>query len=252
MNSFIPWIGGKKLLRKTILSEFPANKNIQRYVEVFGGAGWVLFGKEQIPGQLEVYNDIDHHLINLYRCIKYHCDELQRELDGYVVSREQFFDCREQLDARGLTDIQRAARYYILIRTSFGADRRSFGVAARNLKGSIAYLPEIKERLQSVVIEQKDCAQLITTYDRPDTLFYLDPPYLGTEKLYDAPFGEADHRRLCECLKQIKGRFILSYNAKPFLLEMYKEYRIISVERSNNLLSKPDMPKYQEIIVKNY
>ena len=45
MNSFISWIGGKKLLRKHILELFP--EEYSRYIEVFGGAGWVLFGDER-------------------------------------------------------------------------------------------------------------------------------------------------------------------------------------------------------------
>ena len=77
MNSFICWIGGKKLLRKDIINNFPSDA--ERYIEVFGGAGWVLFGKE--PHKLVVFNDIDGELINLYRCIKYHPEALQKNLN---------------------------------------------------------------------------------------------------------------------------------------------------------------------------
>ena len=79
MNSFIAWIGGKRLLRKAIIERFP-EEGFDRYIEVFGGAGWVLFGKE-VGKELEVFNDADSNLINLYRCIKYHCEELQKELN---------------------------------------------------------------------------------------------------------------------------------------------------------------------------
>ena len=85
MNSFIAWIGGKKLLRKEIVKRFP-EEGFTRYVEVFGGAGWVLFEKEQ-GKELEVFNDRDSNLINLYRCIKYHCGELQREMEWLTISR---------------------------------------------------------------------------------------------------------------------------------------------------------------------
>ena len=113
MNSFISWIGGKKFLRKKIISQFP--ENYGRYIEVFGGAGWVMFGMEQ-PAPLEVFNDKNSDLINLYRCVKYHCDELQKELHFMLNSREQFKDFKQQIVAGGLTDIQRAARYFILIK----------------------------------------------------------------------------------------------------------------------------------------
>lgn len=73
MNSFISWIGGKKLLKKKIIEQFP--EKFDRYIEVFGGAGWVLFDKEK-HAPMEVYNDINGDLVNLYRCgntIQRHC-----------------------------------------------------------------------------------------------------------------------------------------------------------------------------------
>lgn len=106
MNSFISWVGGKRLLRKKIIEQFP--EEYGRYIEVFGGAGWVLFGKEERG--MEVYNDVNSSLVNLYRCVKYHPEALQKELDGIMMSREIFFDCIQ--DTRGLTDIQRAARFF--------------------------------------------------------------------------------------------------------------------------------------------
>ena len=90
MDSFISWIGGKKLLRNKILSLFPEKKEFNRYVEVFGGAGWVLFASER-HAETEVYNDMDGRLVNLFRCVKYHPDALQKELEFTLNSREQFF-----------------------------------------------------------------------------------------------------------------------------------------------------------------
>ena len=125
MNSFISWIGGKKLLKKRIIEQFP--ESFDRYIEVFGGAGWVLFGREK-HAAMEVFNDINGNLINLYRCVKYHPEALQKELEWFLISREQFFDCVSQSEVRGMTDIQRAARFYCRIKLSFGSDLRSFGV----------------------------------------------------------------------------------------------------------------------------
>lgn len=107
MNSFIGWIGGKRALRNEILQRMPAD--IGRYIEVFGGAGWVLFGREPSSKVMEVFNDYDAELVNIYRCIKYHSDALQHELDLLPDAREVFFDCLAQEQVRGLTDIQRAA-----------------------------------------------------------------------------------------------------------------------------------------------
>ena len=75
MESFIGWIGGKRMRRKAILERFPTDE-VGRYIEVFGGAAWVLFAKEKKANQLEVYNDINSNLVNLFRCVKYHCGEM--------------------------------------------------------------------------------------------------------------------------------------------------------------------------------
>ena len=96
MRSFIGWIGGKSQLKKHIIPLIPSE--CTRYIEVCGGAGWILFGKEHIKGQMEVFNDIDGDLINLYRQIKYHCSELQNEMD-WLQSRELFTDFRNNFHA---------------------------------------------------------------------------------------------------------------------------------------------------------
>lgn len=248
MNSFICWIGGKKLLRKDIINNFPPD--IDRYIEVFGGAGWVLFGKE--PHKLEVFNDIDSELINLYRCIKYHPEALQKELDYMLVSREQFYLSRD-LRLKGLTDIQRAARYFYIIKVSFGGDMDGFGTTKKNLIKAIDYLSEVTERLKNVVIENKDFADLIKVYDRPNALFYCDPPYYKTEKYYNVEFGMEQHRQLRDILSNIKGKFILSYNDCDLIRDLYKDFCLIEVERNNNLTAKSGRGlKYKELIIKNY
>lgn len=246
MNSFISWIGGKKLLRKKILEQFP--EEYDRYIEVFGGAGWVLFGKEKKG--MEVYNDINSELVNLYRCVKYHPEALQKELDGILMSRELFFDAIQEV--RGLTDIQRAARFFIAIKESFGSSLDSFGVVPKNMKNAVDFLSIASERLSMVVIENLDFEHLIRTYDRPDALFYLDPPYYKTEKYYPDRFQPEDHKRLKETLDKIKGKFILSYNDCQEIRELYKEYALISVDRENNLAMKSGSKRYRELIIKNY
>lgn len=251
MNSFISWIGGKKALRNKILEQFPEVSEYDRYVEVFGGAGWVLFAKES-HAPLEVFNDINGKLINLYRCVKYHDEALLKELDWTLVSKEQFLDSREQIEVRGLTDIQRAARYFLLIKGSFGSNLSSFSNKNWNVDSSIEYLRRVKERLKSTVIENKDFENIIKTYDRDKTLFYLDPPYYLTEDYYDEEFTQRDHERVKACLDNIKGKFILSYNDCEFIRQLYSGYCITEVERQNNLVSKSGGGRYKELIIKNF
>lgn len=250
MDSFIKWIGGKKLLRKEILDNFPPEQQYDRYIEVFGGAGWVLFAKER-HAKLEVFNDINGELINLYRCVKYHAEELQRELKFLFVSREQFFWMKGQLPEY-MTDIQRAARFYILIKESYGCDLKSFGVRSINLASAVEMLNEVSDRLSRVVIEHHDFERLIKTYDRDRALFYLDPPYYEAEKYYSNRFGVEDHIRLKELLNSIKGLFILSYNDCDYIRELYKDYTVIAVTRNHNLVTKNGSQPYKELIIKNF
>ena len=248
MNSPISRIGGKKQLRKTICEAFPPANTYDRYIEVFGGAGWVLFYKDR-HADLEVYNDANGELVNLMRCIKYHAGELQKEISCYLNSREMFLDIKEQLKCRGFTDIQRAARFFVKMRLSFGADGRTFGCNKKPLKSSTEYLTEVQERLmKGVVIEHKDFDDLIKVYDRPTALFYCDPPYHTTEDYYDATFSQSDHIRLKDRLNTIKGRFLLSYNDDEFIRELYKDFKIIEITRSNNLPSGV----YKELLICNY
>jgi DNA adenine methylase len=251
MNSFISWIGGKKLLKKEIINRFPEKFN--RYIEVFGGAGWVLFGKDKIAN-MEVYNDYNSDLVNLFRCVKFHCGELQRELSFMLNSRELFYDFANQYNTRGMTDIQRAARFFMLIKTSYGSDQRSYGCVKKNINVMIQYLTDIQERLSNVVIENKDFENLIKVYDKSDSLIYLDPPYFGTERYYQVEFSEEDHIRLYNCVKKIRGKFILSYNDCEFIKNLYKDFNIDQVERNNNLIGRYNDKKhtYNELIIRNY
>lgn len=251
MNSFMSWIGGKKALRKNILQEFPEKGTFNRYIEVFGGAGWILFSSES-HAKLEVYNDVNSNLVNLFRCIKYHPAAVQEELQYILMSREQFLDAREQAEIRGMTDIQRAARFYILIKESFGTDLRSFGLRPKDMDKAKDYLAEVARRLNRVVIENLDFQRVIKNYDKKDALFYLDPPYYETEKYYPDRFMPEDHMRLRKSLEGIQGKFILSYNDCGFIKELYKDYEIIEVDRSHNLIQTEVKPRYREIIIKNF
>lgn len=147
---------------------------------------------------------------------------------------------------RGFTDIQRAAMFYVMIKTSYGADIRTYGCNKKNL--SADYLEKIERRLQNVVIENKDFENLISIYDRPEALIYCDPPYHKAEKYYDVEFSEEDHLRLKQCLNGIQGRFILSYNDDDFIRGLYHDFEIIPVERQNNL----SKGSYKELIIKNF
>ena len=249
MNSFISWIGGKRLLRRQILEQFPEPGTFDRYIEVFGGAAWLLFASEQ-HAKMEVYNDVNGQLVNLFRVVKYHPEALQKELEWMFTSREQFFDAIQEV--RGLTDIQRAARFFIAIKSSFGADCHSFGVRSRDFKGAVDFLTEASGRLNRVVIENLDFEQLLRIYDRPGALFYADPPYYEAEKYYPDRFQPEDHVRLRDALGRLRGRFVLSYNDCPEVRALYQGYPMVEAERQDSLVSKSGGRRYKELMIKNY
>ena len=221
MNSFMSWVGGKKALREEIVIRL--NRKCDRYVEVFGGGGWVLFYKP--PGKFEVYNDFNPNLVNLYRCVREHPKELCDELRYTLNSRTDFEYIRKMLHSKTeIPDIRRAAYFYQIIRESYASGLDSFGAQPHNMWNNFPLIEAASARLRNVVIENKDFEKLIKQYDRPNTLFYLDPPYFETEDYYeDVGFTEKDHVRLRDALMGIQGKFLLSYNDCPRIRELYRD-----------------------------
>lgn len=251
MNSFIGWIGGKKLLRNEIIKRFP--QGFDRYIEVFGGAGWVLFGCER-HAQMEIYNDMNSDLVNLFLCVKNNCNELQHELEFILNSRELFELHKYEIMRSTLNNIQRAARFFFLTSYSYGNNTREFCCKSKGIIKPVEYLKLVQKRLNMVVIENKSYDNLIKLYDRTSALFYLDPPYFGTEKLYNrCSFTSDDHEKLHFTLQGLKGKFILSYNDCDMVHTLYKGFNIEEVARSNNLASRyGDKKLYREVLIKNF
>lgn len=169
------WVGGKKALREEVVKRFPLF--YERYIEVFGGGGWVLFHKN--PGNdFEVYNDFNGLLTNLYRCVREKPDLLINSLKYVLNSREDFERVRRALDTRRrTTDIQRASWFYQIIRYSYASALTSFGAQPHDMWANFPLIEQAHRRLAKVVVENRDCVKLIRQYDRPVSFFYCDPPY---------------------------------------------------------------------------
>ena len=253
MDSFITWIGGKKLLRKKITEIFP--ENIDRYVEVFGGAAWVLFYKEKYAKQ-EIYNDINGELVNLFKCVKYHTNAIVEELQLILNARQIFNDFQQNKNRTDLTDIQRAAMFYYIIRTSYGAKLEQYSANYRSPYLLLQNVEEIAKRLSRIVIENKNFTDILAQYDKEDTLFYCDPPYYKAEKMYhmgNYVFDKEQHILLRDSLRNIKGHFVLSYNDDEFVRNLYEGFDIQEVERSSNLsFSNGKRGIYKELIITNF
>ncbi len=247
----INWVGGKRQLRETVSLLIPSN--ISSYIEPFGGGGWVLFYYHRWA-DLEVYNDLDNRLVNLFRVVKYHPCELAREMCYLFHSREQFLSL---IQNPGETDIQKAARFMFVLSRSFGGRGKHFGVSyegsIKSAGGLIERVDKISKRLDKVIIENLSAMDLIPQYDTENAFFYFDPPYssgAGYEVVSAAKF---EHERLRDTLKNIKGRFLLSYDDAPKIRELYKDFNIIETERINGI-NRKDIKNniYKELLICNY
>lgn len=256
MNSFMSWVGGKKALRDAVLARFPPY--YERYIEVFGGAGWVLFHKP--PNMdFEVYNDFNSNLANLYRCVRDKPRKLKYKLRYCLNSREDF-NWIAGLHKRGLfsrfRDVDRAAKFYELIRYSYASSLDSFGSQPHSMWADFPQIDMASRRLQKVVVENKDFEKLIRQYDRPVSFFYCDPPYFSTESYYkDVGFGRADHIRLRDTLMSCKGKFLVSYNDCPEIREIWNHPNIYieEISRMNNLAQRYESgSEYAELLISNY
>lgn len=254
INSFMAWVGGKKALRDEILARFP--RNYKRYIEVFGGAGWVLFHKP--PGNdFKVFNDFNGNLVNLYRCVREQPEALRNELRYMLNSRLDFEYMKGMLHSQAvLPDVRRAAYYYALIRYSYAAGTSTFGSQPHAMWNNFPLIESAAGRLQKVVIENKDCVKLIRQYDRPESFFYCDPPYYNADQYYEAVSSDGfDHAGLADALLGIKGKFLLSYNDCPEIRALYDRPGIVveGISRLSNIAQRYENGKqYPELLISNY
>ena len=221
-SPLVPWVGGKRRLAQHILPLFPEHGC---YVEPFCGAAAIFFMKE--PAKVEVLNDVHGDLVRLYRVVQNHLEEFVRQFKWSLASREMYGWLQSTPPAT-LTDIQRAARFFYLQKLGFGGkvDGQTFGVATTaksrlNLLRLEEELSLAHLRLHQVTIEHMDWATCVERYDRPHTLFYLDPPYYGTEG-YGVDFGLEQYDRMAELLRSMKGKAVVSVNDIPAMRQAFK------------------------------
>ena len=254
MNSFMSWVGGKKALREEVVRRFPIY--YERYIEVFGGGGWVLFHKD--PGNdFEVYNDFNSLLVNLYRCVRDKPEELIAALRYVLNSREDFERARTALARDSPMDaVRKAALFYQIIRYSYASALTSYGSQPHDMRANFPLIEQAHRRLARVVVENKDFEKLVRQYDRPVSLFYCDPPYWSTEDYYEnVVFGREDHQRLADCLLGIQGRFLLSYNYCDEIVALYKRPGIWLEElmRPHSMAHRFEPgAEFRELLISNY
>ncbi|MBU5293137.1 DNA adenine methylase [Anaerosalibacter bizertensis] len=243
-------LGGKSRLRNEIIEMIPEHTC---YCEPFFGAGWVYFGKEK--SKVEIINDIDKELINLFKMIKYHAPEIERMLE-YEFSGRDIFEEYKNYTVEYMTEIHRAVRFLYLISQSFAGKGNNYGYGTNTRPSpQIFYkgvLGDIKERLRNTYVENLSFEKILDKYDRDYTFFFCDPPYFETAG-YGVEFGEKEHLLLRDKLKNIKGKFLLTINDHEKTREWYKEFNFKNIEVGYSVSNKNSgRRKYKELIITNY
>ncbi len=278
-------VGNKTAILHILYALFPIRYG--RFIDVFGGSGSVLLGNPEIC-PFEVYNDFDRNLANLFRCMKERTMAVIRELGFcHLNSREDFIAIRrffenEQFDdkylseelrltkilfpppeAKELTemrkritadyDVRRAAMFLKLLRFSYSSSGKSYASQPFDIRKLFGLISQLQDRMANVVVENQDFETLIKHYDRPDAFFYLDPPYFSTEDMYEVGFGWDDHVRLRDTLKNIKGKFLLSYNDCDEIRELYNGFSMFDFSRTHSMAQRYEAGKeFKELLIGNY
>ena len=249
-----PWLGGKKKLHPQIIERIEAVDH-HTYVEPFVGMGGVFLRRRFRPRQ-EVANDRNGEIINLFRILQRHYQQLLDVMRFQITSRREFERLRV-VDPATLTDLERAARFLYLQRLAFGGQVEGvFGVTTgRASRFSLSRLEPLLEaahdRLEGVVFENLDWSEVIERYDSPGTMFYLDPPYAGGESDYGKGLFDAGaFARMAEVLAGIDGSFVLSINATPEMVQTFEAFRQEKVKLKYTI-SEAGSTEAEELIVMN-
>src|SRR3972149_964318 len=264
--SLISWMGGKQRLVKQLLTLVPEH-NV--YCEVFGGGAAPLLNKP--PSHVEILNDIDGNLANLFMVVRDRAKEFEVALRKLPYSRELYETWRRPF-VQGKTDdpadaVERAVRFYYVVRSAFfshpekGWRFERYGSRSGKVRqhtvplwSALTQLDEIATRLRYVYIDHVDFRRCIRNWDTPHTFFYLDPPYYGTTPHLHT-FTEQDHKDLAEILRHTEGKWLLTYNDTPVIRKFYSRYPRQRV-RQPLASYKPDLgearPRWSQLLIRNY
>jgi DNA adenine methylase len=247
----LSYLGGKNRAASKIISLIPEHNC---YIEPFCGGAQVFFHKE--PSKVEILNDLDEEIFNFLRVCQIHHHELVSYLQFCVASRK-WFELFEAQDPKTLSDIQRAARFFYLQKNCFAGlvRRQHFKVSVSDGSNYNPHrIPMIlhcaHERLLGVQLDCRPYQEILSRYDRPDTFFYLDPPYFGLP-YYKFNFAERDFAELVSLLKNLKGRFLLSLNDMPEVRRIFNDFKIQGLTLSYSSQRKAGKV-FKEVLISNY
>jgi DNA adenine methylase len=227
----IGWPGGKTRLLKYILPLIPAHR---AYIEVFFGGGAVFFAKER--AHVEVINDINGDLVAFMRNAKEHCDELLKELDLVLNSREEFEDYKEQ---PGLTEIQRVARWFVRNKLSFSGMGGDFVITRTqpftSRQSRLDAIRALSDRLDRTNIEKRSWEKILKAYDHPEAFFFMDPPYLDAGGEAYAAWSEQTLGEFATAVRALRGAWMVTFQDCEQIRRAFAGCKIKAIERANGI-----------------
>jgi DNA adenine methylase len=242
LRGLIGRIGGKSKLKKVIVDEyFPKNYRDMIYVEPFVGGGSIFFYKE--PSKKEIINDLDTKVVSIYKGVKKYGPDKAEASINTGVSKKQFMDMR---DNEAPNEFQQFVNNYKLYRSSYLSKGLSYNYERHYPKVDLNCQ---HKRLKGVTILNTDYKNVIKKYDSPDTFFYLDPPYEGSTGSH-YKHSAFSIKELYDILKNIKGKFLISFNLSKEATEVFKDYNIYRVKTTYTSAGK-QVPKI-ELLISNY
>lgn len=257
ITSPIKWFGGKHYMAKEIISLLPIHKV---YVEPFGGGGSILTQKK--PSKIEVYNDIDADLVNFLMVLRNRRNELIESLITLPSSR---FLCQKwQHESLPEDELERATIWFYLLRQRISPKNASLVSgwrASKNINTAVDYqnalkkLTAFEERWRHVMIECVDFRRIFEIYDSPDTVFVVDPPYVGKENQYKGNFSYQDHVDLAEILSSIQGKAIVTYYECDLVNHLYSDWNRVRTDGyvgSSVVKKQKKRKKEKELILMNF
>jgi DNA adenine methylase len=269
VKPFLKWVGGKSQLLPEIQKRLPGK--YEQYFEPFVGGGALFFS---LQPQKAILVDINSELINTYRTIRDHVDELIIDLKHHIYDKDYYYSIRNvdrDLEYENWSNIQKASRFIYLNKTCYNALYRvnskqqfntPFGryknptiLDAENLRACSKIL---QNNVEVITGDFGITESMITSKD----FVYFDPPYVPLTQTANFTsyskkgFDETMQRELCSLCHRLNSRgvrFMLSNSSAPLVLELYKPFNLEFVQALRSINSQGNKRgKILEVLVTNY
>jgi DNA adenine methylase len=255
MKTPITYYGGKQNMVKELLTLIPDH---EIYCEPFFGGGALFFAKP--PSEVEVINDVNGEVVNFFKTLKTNFQELQKEIQGTLHSRELYKNAMVVYEHPELfPELKRAWAFWVLTNQGFASMIGSWGFGKDNSKEKALankradFTKAYESRLHKTQIENNDAIKVIDRCDSKSSFIYCDPPYIGTNMGHYKGYSEAEYKKLLDKLAKLKGKFLLSSFPSSILNAYIKKYKWKTKSIKGHIsVTKHTDKKKTEMLIMNY